>query len=481
MFLIFCNSNLQAQNSTSSPYSRFGVGDLNSISFATNLSLGGSEIGLSLPGHINYGNPASYSDLFYTTYEGGVDFKQYEFKTNETRHRENTASVSYFDFAFPLKQKKWSLGFGLVPYSKVGYLVTSKSINSFGDTEITQYEGSGGLNNFHIATGFKVSKKLSFGLNSEYLFGVINNDRIVAYDSPYYFNTSIKSSTSIGWFHFKAGVQYRIDSLPLGKSDSIVLLENKISLLEASLNILIQKNVGDTSQETYTKKNQLAQEIAAATLVKENVVDKKAKTDWHLILGLVASPTADLNATNSSIINSFRYKYYNTPDVLVIVRDTVFQTVGQKSFVRLPFSAGFGFSLFKGSQWLFCSDFSIQQWSNFSFLGAEDSLVDNWKITAGIQFTPNERALRSYSKIIQYRLGFHYDSGYLKFNGTKISDIGISAGFGLPVRKAGAALNLTFEVGRRGTIENNLILEQYFKFTIGFTISDRWFLKSKYD
>ena len=481
LFLTSCVNNLQAQNATSSPYSRFGIGDLNSITFAHNLSLGGTEIGLSQPGHINYGNPAAYSALIYTTYEGGIDFKQNEFKTNTSRHRTNTASVSYFDFAFPIQRQKWSLGFGLLPYSKVGYSVTTSSVNTFGDDEIFNYAGSGGINNFHIGTGFKVSKKLSIGLNTEYLFGVLNNDRTISYSNPYYFNTSIKSNTSIGWFHFIGGIQYKMDSLRLAKSDSILFLEEKISLLKDSLNDLINNKKGDTSPETYSLKNQLVQEIASTSLMEKNVVQRRVKSDWNLVLGLVASPTADLHARNSTLVNTFRYKFFGTPESLIFVRDTILQTNGEKSYVRIPFSSGFGFSLAKGSKWLFCSDFTIQQWSSFSFLGVQDSLIDSWKVSAGIQFTPNERALKSYWKNVQYRIGFHYDSGYLKFSGNKINDIGLSAGFGLPVRKAGTLLNFTIEAGKKGTLENNLILERYLKFTFGFTISDLWFLKAKYD
>lgn len=478
LFLVSCINFVQAQNATSSPYSRYGVGDLNSKTFVTYRGLGGIEIGLNLPGQINYGNPAANGSLLFTTYEGGIDFKQYEFKTNKNKHRTNTASVSYFDFAFPLKQNKWSLGFGLLPYSKVGYLATSESINTFGDNEISQYEGSGGLNNFHIGTGFKVSKRLSFGLNSEYIFGVINNDRIVTFNNPYYYNTSIKSNTSIGGVNINFGSQYRIDSLPFGNSDSIIFLENKISLLKDSLVDLIRFNSGDTSPETYIKKNQLTQEIAMTALMKENVVLRKVKSDWHLVLGLVASPSTDLGARNSTLINSFRY---GNSELVILVRDTIVLTNGKKSYVRLPVNTGFGFSLIKGSRWLFGGDISIQQWSNFSYLGAEDSLVNSWKVNAGIQFTPNDRAIKAYWKTIQYRLGFHYDSGFLKLNGSNIREKGITAGFGLPVRKVGTVINVAFDAGERGTTKNNLILERYFQFTFGFTISDRWFIKSKYD
>lgn len=480
-FLIAGVFTSSAQNITNSPYSRFGLGDFSSITFARNLALGGSEVGLNPPSFINYGNPAAYSSLWFTTYEAGADFKQYELKQNNSIHKTHTSSLSYFDFAFPIKAQKWALGFGLLPYSKVGYSISESTLLSSGETETRKFEGSGGLNNFHIGTGFKAGKKASFGLNIEYLFGSINNNRLIVYNSPYFFNTEVTNSTSIGWFHFKGGFQYKLDSLPFAKSDSVIMMEKQLALLQDSLSNIISKNSADTSAENYALKNQLAQEIATVKINKNNIVVKKAKSDWHLVLGIVASPTSDLHATNSILSRSFRYYSYANPDNGIIYRDTIENKTGSGDRVRLPLSAGIGFSLLKGNRWLFCADYSLQQWSDFSFLGAKDSLQDSWKVTAGIQFTPNDRAIKSYYKLIQYRIGFHYEQGFLKLNGQNINDMGVTAGFGLPIRKAGTILHLSLDAGKRGTTLENLIQERYLKFTIGFTINDRWFVKPKYD
>ena len=473
--------NSSAQNTTNSPYSRFGLGDFSSITFARNLALGGSEIGLNPPAFINYGNPAAYSSLWFTTYEAGADFKQYELKQNNSIHKAHTSSLSYFDFAFPIKAQKWALGFGLLPYSKVGYEISESTLLSTGETETRKFEGSGGLNNFHIGTGFKAGKKASFGLNIEYLFGSINNNRLIVYNSPYFFNTEVANSTSIGWFHFKGGFQYMLDSIPIAKSDSVIMMEKQLTLLQDSLSKIISKNSADTSATNYALKNQLASEIAAVKLNKNNIVMKKAKSDWHLVLGVVVSPTSNLHATNSILSRSFRYFSYANPDNGILYRDTIENISSSGDRVRLPLSAGLGFSLLKGNRWLFCADYSLQQWSDFSFLGASDSLQDSWKVTAGIQFTPNERAIKSYYKLIQYRIGFHYEQGFLKLNGQNKNDMGVSVGFGLPIRKAGTLLHFTLDAGKRGTTVANLIQERYLKFTIGFTINDRWFVKPKYD
>ena len=94
-FFLFSDQ-LAAQNSTSSPYSRFGIGDLNSITYARNLSMGGTELALDQPGFVNFGNPASYSNLWFTTYEAAGDYKQYQLKDDSVSHYTHTASFSYF-------------------------------------------------------------------------------------------------------------------------------------------------------------------------------------------------------------------------------------------------------------------------------------------------------------------------------------------------------------------------------------------------
>ena len=468
-----------AQNATSSPYSRFGVGDINTINFARNLALGGCEIGLNQPGFINYGNPAAYSTLVFTTYEAGADFRQAELKSSSSTHRTHNASFSYFDFAFPAKSQKWGLGFGLLPYSNVGYNISEKAATSFGDTENRSFKGSGGLNNFHIGSGFKITPRLSFGVNVEYLFGVINNDRIVSFESPNYFNTSYSASTSIGWFHFKGGLQYIIDSLPFAKSDSIVMFEKQIDELQDSLNVILTLN--DTTSEGYAMKNELSKQIAEAKFNKKNVVDRRVKSDWHLRLGITGSPAADLRARNSILAHSFRYVTWQSPSAGTYEKDTILNVEGERGSVRIPVSAGIGFSLLKGGKWIFCGDYTYQQWSDFRFLGEPDSLVDSWRASVGIQFTPNDRSIKPYWNLINYRAGFHYEHTSLNINGKNISEMGVSLGLGLPIRKAGTMLHFTFEGGKRGTLESNLIQERYLKFTFGFTINDRWFVKPKYD
>ena len=82
LFLIlYCS--LSAQTIITSPYSRYGVGDLTNNTNAWNFAMGGTAIGLRSPNHINLNNPASYTafDSSSFVFEGGVVFNYVQLKT----------------------------------------------------------------------------------------------------------------------------------------------------------------------------------------------------------------------------------------------------------------------------------------------------------------------------------------------------------------------------------------------------------------
>ena len=472
--LLFTTHFASGQNSTVSPYSRYGIGDLTTNGYARNMAMGGISAGLNQSFFINSANPASYSNLWFTVFEGAVNFEEVQLNTATTKQYSNSASLSYFDLAFPIKAQKWSMGFGLSPYSKVGYTIEQTVATPYNDAEIHTYKGSGGLNTFHMGTGFKLAKKLSAGFNVEYIFGVINQDRTVEYRSPYYMATLVNNSNSIGWFHYTFGLQYSLDSLKLSPADSIVELDRQIMLLNDSLGRMIKRDTSSQNPQ-YQSLNDIKREIATAKAQRKAVVNRKKRGDWQLTFGLTASPDASLRSRTTSVATSFRY--YNAQIAnQVLLRDTVIYSPSVKGKVLLPFSGSLGFSIRNGSRWLIGADYSIQQWSRFSINDQLDSLSDSWRASVGAQFNPSKKG-----DGIAYRLGGHYEQTYFNFAGTKINETGISFGLGIPIKRTGTHLHLSFEVGGRGTTEHNLIQEKYYRFSLGLTINDRWFIKPKYD
>ena len=113
-------------------------------------------------------------------------------------------------------------------------------------------------------------------------------------------------------------------------------------------------------------------------------------------------------------------------------------------------------------------------------------MQDSWGASLGGQWTPDAFSYNSYLKRIDYRIGFNYDKTYIKIGNQDIKQMGASLGFGfpLPTANGGTAfykINFTTELGQRGTLNNNLVKEQYINFHLGFTLNDTWFRKYRVD
>ena len=77
IFLFGASASLFSQNLTYSPYSRYGLGELNNTTFSPIQGLGGTYIGFkpdtTAPIFINAANPAAISGIRLTTLElGGI-------------------------------------------------------------------------------------------------------------------------------------------------------------------------------------------------------------------------------------------------------------------------------------------------------------------------------------------------------------------------------------------------------------------------
>jgi hypothetical protein len=446
--------------------------------------MGGIGQGINHPLTLNPLNPASYSSMWLTTYEAGISMSLQEMASTNVNQNTATASLGYFAFGFPVKTKKWGMGFGLLPYSNVGYSVEEMRTENLLVPENHTYKGSGGLNQFYVTNGFSLAKNFSAGVTASYLFGVVNQERRVEFTDPSYFNTYIENSNSLGWFNFNLGLQYTFDSLRIASSDSIKAIDEQLKAHKDSLkkiDDLLSKQSDETERSVLLlRRSSVDSMMQSQESMRALVKNRSTKSDWDLSVGLSLAPATDLRARQSVLAYNFKYRNPETR-AEVLIRDTISDTEGIKGNVRLPMSAGIGFAMTKGTRWLFGSDFSVQQWSDFTSFGQADSLVDSWKVSLGGQFTPNDRSVKAYYKQIQYRAGFHYAKSFLELSGTHVDEMGVSLGFGFPIRRAGTTVQFTAEAGKRGTTENNLIEEKYFRFTLGFSLNDRWFIKPKYD
>lgn len=194
-------------------------------------------------------------------------------------------------------------------------------------------------------------------------------------------------------------------------------------------------------------------------------------------IGLTYANKFDLNAKRSYLSKTITGGY---GDEVETVKDTVEYIPNEKGTIVVPQRFGFGVTFKKEGRWLVGADFEWQNWEEFGAYGIADTLSNSWRVAVGGEFIPKHTNISSLFKRITYRGGLRYNQSYLNFGGTQINEFGISFGFGFPMKKSKTGIDLGFEIGRRGTTDNNLIQENFVNVLLGISIQEHWFHKRKY-
>lgn len=195
------------------------------------------------------------------------------------------------------------------------------------------------------------------------------------------------------------------------------------------------------------------------------------ENDFKLVLGATLDNETSIGAQSISVVS---YPHLGASD-------TISYEENPKSSIDFPKNISAGFSLSYKDRFMGGAEYSTQDWSNAKFLGVSDSLSKSETVRVGVQYTPNPQDLRSYFKRVSYRLGAYHSNTYLELRNKQIEDYGITFGVGLPFRRSKTSFNLSFELGRKGTLDNNLVQETYGIVNIGFTFYDIWFVKRKFN
>lgn len=458
-----------AQSTSFSPYSRYGLGEITASTFAHQSSMGGTYIALkpdsTMPIFINAANPAAYSLIRYTTLEVGGNFLHSQLSNNSSSQTNYTSNFSYGAIGFPVRSKGGAC-FGIMPYSEVGYQ-NQNTVNEIPIGLVNyKFEGSGGLNKFFIGYGIapfnnrlikfktkqnatplvlknnsfktfylkqfgnKLLSDLSFGLNVNYIFGNIqNNTRVVYPNSQLYNNTFRSRILSMGDFNFNFGVQTAI---------TIDSIKQKIN---------------------------------------RRVLKEKVK----ITFGYFLATNNALKVNFSTLIYNYSFDGYGQE----VIRDTVLHNLDQIGSVVLPLEQGIGVGFKKADRINVVADFALTNWQNFRYLQTVNYLKDNYRVSFGVNYVPEKYAAGkgAFLKRVNYRLGASYQSGFINIKNTMVSNYFVSAGVGLPVgiSHLSSMINLSIQYGKTSPEVSNLYSENYWRLNFGFTFTDRWFQKFKYD
>ncbi len=166
--------------------------------------------------YIDYSNPASYSsrDSLSMLFEFGTALKASVVATSNKDEAPWDMNFSHMAFSFPLNGKL-AVGAGLVPYSTINYSFIDHVRNT--DTDYNPdvgeldyiFRGEGGVNQVFFGAGYKLTKNLSLGINSNYLFGNILTVQAVSFmEEENSFNPKVESEKLLSGFNFNLGLQY---------------------------------------------------------------------------------------------------------------------------------------------------------------------------------------------------------------------------------------------------------------------------------
>lgn len=144
----------------------------------------------------------------------------------------------------------------------------------------------------------------------------------------------------------------------------------------------------------------------------------------------------------------------------------------------LPRRIGFGLSV-NTDKVTIAGDIEFNQWSHGSIENYDDDLVDTWRYSMGMEWTPNREG-DSFTSRISYRMGAYLENSYLKVNETNFNKYGITGGLSVPLPR-GNAVNIAYHWKINGTVDNSLIYETTNEISINFTIRQRWFQRAKYN
>ncbi|HVX48520.1 MAG TPA: hypothetical protein VHB48_00125 [Chitinophagaceae bacterium] len=424
-----------------SPFSRYGLGDLYPQQPAATRAMGGISAAYVNPQAINTVNPASYGFIPVVTFDVGITIDQRTLKSATPPSTYNSANFlpSYIQIATPIDRARgWGGVFGLRPAARINYSVEDVSRTSV-DSLQKLYQGNGGLTQAFMGIGKRWGKydstSFSIGLNVGYEFGRRETNNIINYiDSTPYTKSNYGTTTSYGGFFFNPGVQLAI---------------------------------------RFKEKSQKVTNLKRAMMLR---------------LGAAATFKHDLTGDMNTIIETFDYDANGA----MVPIDTIAIQNGINGKIKIPSNYVAGFTLsnmltdYGISKWSIGADYSASKWSDYTFFGQTDKLVNSWMVHTGAEFVPDPFSQGLWGRST-YHVGYYTGKDYINADGNGYNVSAVTFGLGFMLKRyrgqydnQQTLINTSFEIGKRGSAVNN-ITESFFKFSVGFSLSDLWFIKRRYD
>jgi len=208
---LFCSAGVYSQN-TNSPYSVIGIGDVENNFYNRTAGMANTGYAYRNDRYMINNNPASYTALqrqfFAVELSGRAQFISY------TGTPIAVGSSGSKDFAIKRLavgtkvNKWWASGLGLAPFSTAnyGFSYTKSIVGSTVGLPAT-VDGNGSVNQVYWNNAFDITKHLSVGVQTSYLFGSLNQTENL-YTTALQESLTTTDQNYLRSFYFTYGAQF---------------------------------------------------------------------------------------------------------------------------------------------------------------------------------------------------------------------------------------------------------------------------------
>ena len=206
----------------------------------------------------------------------------------------------------------------------------------------------------------------------------------------------------------------------------------------------------------------------------------KLKNKFNVFGSVLFTPESNLSATNTRSIATIRFSALGSA---IVVDEAPSQDLANTN-MKLPSKIAIGGGFGENKKWLVGAEYTMTKTNGFENRFADitkGSFENGNRIAVGGYFIPKYNSFTSYFERVTYRGGFRYENTGLVIGNKSVNDMAFTFGIGMPSGGLFSNINFGVEYGKRGTKAANLVEENYLNFSLSLSLSDRWFVKRKYD
>ncbi|MDI9320495.1 MAG: hypothetical protein QM530_08500 [Phycisphaerales bacterium] len=246
---------------------------------------------------------------------------------------------------------------------------------------------------------------------------------------------------------------------------------------------------GTIRQSSWIKTESTAYSLSNSEFLKINTIgsiytklgaqyEHKLVKEYSIRFGVTAAIKQNIGAQQSEFWISHPFYSSDTSG-----SDTSYRKIDVKSKITLPGTYDFGVQLANSDKWTLAVNYRTSNWSQYNNQGIKDSIGQNaYRLSLGASYTPNIISIYKYWQRVTYRAGLYMGKDFVSINNYQMNYYAATFGLSLPFKRGNDRLHTSMEVGRIGKPTTGTIQQNFVRFSIGLSFSDKsWFVKRRYE